>query len=67
MVSAKTARFALLQAAAVVADLNCYRGCNAENDALLQLLGAEPEAVSLCSDFLGIATSTIEFTVTPTV
>lgn len=67
MVSLKTLGLAVLQVAAVTAELKCYRGCNADNDALLQLLGAEPGAASFCGEFLRVGTSTVALTVTPTV
>jgi len=65
MVSAKTFSLALLQIGAAAA--KCYRGCSPDDDALLELLSAEPDAVSFCSEFLGIGTATVESTVTPTV
>lgn len=66
MVAVKTVGLlALLQIAAVAAKRVCGT-CNANDDRLLQLLSAEPEAVSFCGEFLGVAPSTVEFTVTPT-
>jgi len=65
MVSTRTFSLAVLQIGAAAA--KCYRGCSPDNDALLELLGAEPDAVSFCSEFLGIGTTTVESTVTLTV
>jgi len=69
MFSATTSRVLLLQVAAFFsgAAARCAPACSPE-DPLIALLGSDNDAaVPFCSDFLGLAVSTVSATVTPTV